>query len=98
MTHLFHPGSILKTEFLDEYDLSVSTAAKALGITRARLNDIVIGARSITVDTALLLGKYFRTTPEFWLNLQTRYDLSVGLSKAKNKLKNVKPIKERIAA
>ena len=73
-----HPGEILRDEFLTPMDLSVYRLAKALKVARPRLNDIVIGRRAITTDTALRLGRYFRTTPEFWLNLQTRYDLDVA--------------------
>ncbi len=73
-----HPGEILRDEFLTPMDLSVYRLAKALKVSRPRLNDIVIGRRAITTDTALRLGRYFGTTPEFWVNLQTRYDLNVA--------------------
>lgn len=73
-----HPGEILRDEFLTPMDLSVYRLAKALKVSRPRLNDIVIGRRAITTDTALRLGRYFGTTPEFWINLQTRYDLDVA--------------------
>ena len=73
-----HPGEILRDEFLTPMDLSVYQLAKALKVSRPRLNDIVIGRRAITTDTALRLGRYFGTTPEFWVNLQTRYDLNVA--------------------
>ena len=52
--------------------------ARALKIPRTRLNDIVLGRRSVTIDTALRLGRYFGTTPQFWINLQTRHDLDVA--------------------
>ena len=58
--------------------LSVYRLAQALKISRPRLNDVVLGRRAVTTDTALRLGRYFGTTPEFWLNLQTRYDLDVA--------------------
>ena len=73
-----HPGEILREEFLTPLTLSVYGLARALGVPRPRLNDIVLGRRRVTVDTALRLGRYFGTTPEFWLNLQTRYDLDVA--------------------
>ena len=59
-------------------DLSVYALARALSISRPRLNDIVLGRRGVTTDTALRLGRYFGMTPEFWINLQTRYDLDVA--------------------
>lgn len=71
------PGAFLRDEFLTPLDISVYRLVKAIKVSRPRLNDIVIGRRGITTDTALRLGRYFGTTPEFWLTLQTRYDLEV---------------------
>ena len=73
-----HPGEILRDEFLTPMELSVYRLAQAIKVSRPRLNDIVLGRRSITTDTALRLGRYFGMTPEFWINLQTRYDLDVA--------------------
>ena len=73
-----HPGEILREEFLTPMALSVYRLAQALKVSRPRLNDVVLGRRAVTTDTALRLGRYFGTTPEFWLNLQTRYDLDVA--------------------
>ena len=73
-----HPGEILRDEFLAPKALSVYRLARALKVSRPRLNDLVLGRRGITVDTALRLGRYFGTTPEFWIHLQTRYDLDVA--------------------
>ena len=73
-----HPGEVLREEFLTPMSLSVYRLARAIGVSRPRLNDIVLGRRRVTVDTALRLGRYFGTTPEFWINLQTRYDLDVA--------------------
>ena len=70
-----HPGEILRDEFLVPLGLSVYRLARALEIPRPRLNDVVRGRRGVTVDTALRLGRYFGTTPEFWISLQTRHDL-----------------------
>ena len=70
-----HPGKILCDEFLEPMALSVYRLAQAIKVPRPRLNDIVLERRGITVDTALRLGRYFGTTPDFWLNLQTRYEL-----------------------
>ena len=73
-----HPGEILRDEFLKPMELSVYRLAQAIKVSRPRLNDIVLGRRGITTDTALRLGRYFGMTPEFWINLQTRYDLDVA--------------------
>ena len=73
-----HPGEVLRDEFLTPLELSVYQLAQALRVSRPRLNDFVRGRRGVTVDTALRLGRYFGTTPEFWINLQTRYDLDVA--------------------
>ena len=81
-----HPGEILRDEFLTPMDLSVYRLAKAIKVSRPRLNDIVIGRRAVTTDTALRLGRYFGTTPEFWINLQTRYDLDVAERTVRRKI------------
>ncbi|HLF11927.1 MAG TPA: HigA family addiction module antitoxin [Gammaproteobacteria bacterium] len=73
-----HPGEILKTEFLDELDVSAYALAKALRVPTNRVTGIVNGDRAITADTALRLARFFGNTPEFWLNLQTHYDLTVA--------------------
>ena len=73
-----HPGELLRKEFLEDLDLSVYALAKALGIPRTRLNDIVRGRRGITADTALRLARYFGTDAQSWINLQSRYDLEVA--------------------
>ncbi len=73
-----HPGEILREEFLTPMELSVYRLAREIKVSRPQLNDIVLGRRTVTTDTALRLGRYFGTTPEFWLALQTRYDLDVA--------------------
>ena len=72
-----HPGEILDQKFLREAKLSQYRLAQALGVPRRRINEIVLGQRSITADTALRLSRYFGTSPEFWLSLQATYDLEV---------------------
>ncbi len=72
------PGEILKEEFLAEYGLSQNRLAKATGIPPARIADIVRNRRRITADMALRLGLYFGNSPEFWMNLQTHYDLKMA--------------------
>jgi antitoxin HigA-1 len=73
-----HPGEILRDEFLTPMGISVYQLAHAIKVPRSRANDIVRGRRTFTTDTAIRLGRYFGTTPEFWINLQARYDLDVA--------------------
>ena len=73
-----HPGEILLEEYLKPLSISQNRLGRDLGIPAQRVNDIVRGHRSITVDTALRLGKYFKTTPQYWLNLQAHYDLEMA--------------------
>jgi addiction module HigA family antidote len=87
-----HPGEILREDVLEPLGLSVNQLAKALAVDAARLNEIARGRRGITADTALRLARYLGTNPEFWLNLQTRYDLQVARqAKAKEIERAVKP-------
>ena len=72
-----HPGEILMDEFLEPMGISQYRLAKNISVPPRRINEIVHGKRSITADTALRLGRFFGMSPQFWLNLQTRYDLEV---------------------
>jgi addiction module HigA family antidote len=72
-----HPGEILNEEFLKPMGISQYRLAKDISVPPRRINEIVHGKRSITADTALRLGKFFGISAQFWLNLQTRYDLEV---------------------
>jgi len=91
-THYAHPGEILKEDFLAEYNLSVSSAAKAMSLPRTRLNDVVLGRRDITAETALCLGKFFGNGAEFWLNLQSHYNLAEARASAHKRLSRIKPL------
>lgn len=71
-----HPGEILLHEFLVPLNMSATALAEKLDVPANRITDIVRGRRSVTADTALRLAAYFKTTPEFWMNMQTSYDLS----------------------
>jgi len=75
------PGEMLKEEFLAEYGLSQNRLAKAIGISPNRIAEIVNNRRRITADTALRLGLYFGNSPEYWMNLQTHYDLKLARDK-----------------
>jgi len=70
-----HPGEILKEEFMEPLSLSQNSLAKALHVSPRRINEIVNARRAITADTALRLARFFGNSPEFWMNLQNRYDL-----------------------
>ncbi|MDA2936109.1 HigA family addiction module antitoxin [Patescibacteria group bacterium AH-259-L05] len=70
-----HPGEILMEEFLSPLNISQYRLAKDISVAPRRINEIVHGLRAISADTALRLGKYFGISPQFWLNLQSRYDL-----------------------
>ena len=73
-----HPGEILFEEFLKPMGLSQYRLAKDISVPPRRINEIVHGKRSISADTALRLGRFFGISPQFWLNLQTRFDLEVA--------------------
>jgi addiction module HigA family antidote len=70
-----HPGSFLESRFLRPLKISQETLARGLGVSRRRVNELIRGHRAITPDTAIRLGGYFGTGPEFWLNLQQAWDL-----------------------
>ncbi|MBU1171216.1 MAG: HigA family addiction module antidote protein [Proteobacteria bacterium] len=72
-----HPGEILMEEFLEPMGISQYRLAKNISVSPRRINEIVHGKRSITADTALRLGRFFGMSPQFWLNLQNRYDLEM---------------------
>src|SRR3989338_7569577 len=72
-----HPGEILMEEFLEPFAISQYRLAKDIDVAPRRINEIIHGERAISADTALRLGKYFRTSPQFWLNLQSHFDLAV---------------------
>lgn len=81
-----HPGHILMDEFLVPMGITQYRISKDISVPSRRINEIVHGKRAITADTALRLGKFFGMTPQFWLNLQNRYDLEIAEDALKNKL------------
>jgi addiction module HigA family antidote len=91
-----HPGETIREDYLIPLNMSVNQLAKDLGIGAARLNEIVRGERGITADTALRLARYFETSAEFWLNLQTLYDLRTAQAKVGSKI--AREVKARRAA
>ena len=88
-----HPGEILQKEFLEPMDLSQNRLALALGVPARRINEIVLGKRGITADTALRLARYFKMSPQFWLGLQMDYELDVAEDRLEGRLeKEITPI------
>ncbi|NCO60916.1 MAG: addiction module antidote protein, HigA family [Deltaproteobacteria bacterium CG_4_8_14_3_um_filter_51_11] len=75
--HPVHPGEVLFEEFLKPMNLSQNRLALSMGVPARRVNEIVLGKRSISADSALRLGRFFGMSPEFWLGLQGQYDLDV---------------------
>jgi antitoxin HigA-1 len=73
-----HPGEILLEEYLKPLGISQNKLGRDLNVPAQRVNEIVRGKRAITVDTSLRLARYFHTTPQFWLNLQSHYDLATA--------------------
>lgn len=81
-----HPGEILLEEFLEPMGISQYRIAKDINVPRRRINEIVLGKRAITPDTALRLSLYFGLSERFWMNLQTRYDLEVEKDRSQKRL------------
>lgn len=83
-----HPGEILMEEFLMPLAISQYRLAKDIDVAPRRINEIIHGSRAISADTALRLGKYFNTSPQFWLNLQSHYELAIEGDALTSILKN----------
>lgn len=81
-----HPGEILLEEFLEPMGISQYRLAKDISVPPRRINEIVLGKRAITPDTALRLSRYFGLSERFWMNLQTRYDIEVEKDRLQNRL------------
>jgi addiction module HigA family antidote len=89
-----HPGETIKEDYLVPLGMSVNRLAGLLGISSARLNEIVTGKRGITADTALRLARCFGTSAEFWLNLQSLYELRMAEGKVGGRIdREVTPLK-----
>ncbi len=87
-----HPGEVLLEEFLKPMNLSQNRLAIDIGVDARRINEIVLGGRSVTADTALRLSRYFGVSPQFWLGLQAEYDLDVTSDSLGNRLdREVRP-------
>jgi antitoxin HigA-1 len=76
-----HPGEVLLEEFLRPLEMTQAAAAKALGMSTVRVNELVRGKRGVTADTALRLAQLFKTTPQFWMHMQANFDLKVAMAR-----------------
>jgi addiction module HigA family antidote len=85
--HPVHPGEVLLEEFLKPLQMSQNRLALDIGVPARRVNEIVLGKRSVTADTALRLARYFGTSPQFWLGLQADYDLDVAADRLRDRLR-----------
>ena len=81
-----HPGEVLAEDFLKGLEISQYRLAKGIGVSARRINEIVQGKRGITADTALRLAKFFAMEAQFWMNLQSHYDLEVARDAIAGKL------------
>ncbi len=96
MRHLknIHPGEILKEEFLDPMGISAYRLSKETGLSQTRLGQLIRGKRSMTAETAVKLARFFEVPPEFWMNLQSFYDIEEAQKRYKKDLKSIHSIKE----
>ena len=83
-----HPGEMLLEEFLKPMNISQYQLAKDISVPARRINEIVLGKRSISADTALRLSRYFRLSERFWLNLQSAYDLAIEKDRLEGRLES----------
>ena len=87
-----HPGEILLEEFLESLNLNQNRLANAIGVPPRRINEIVLGKRRITADTALRMSRYFGTSERFWMNLQSRFDLELEHDRIGKDLEQITPL------
>ena len=87
--NLIHPGEILMEEFLKPMNITQNQLAMDIHVPAPRIYAIVKGTRAVSADTALRLGKYFGTEPEFWLNLQSNYDLCVAAAESQKEIEAI---------
>lgn len=88
-----HPGEVLLEEFIKPRNLSQNRLAIDIGVDARRINEIVLGKRSITADTALRLSRFFGNSPQFWMGLQTQHDLEVAEDQLGRRLeREVRPL------
>ena len=88
-----HPGEILMVDFIEGFGITQNKLAVSLGVPPRRINEIVHGKRGITADTAIRLARYFGTSEEFWMNLQTSYELRIERRALSDKVTAITPLK-----
>jgi antitoxin HigA-1 len=91
LIELTTPGEVLKEDFLEAMGLSAYELAKSIGVDPMRISRIIKGTRKITADTAIRLSKYFGTSAEYWINLQSLYDLDVAKEKNNREYEKIHP-------
>ena len=87
-----HPGEVLMEYFIKGFGVTQHRVAVAIGVPPRRINEIVHGSRGVSADTALRLGRYFGTSAQFWLNLQSQYDLDVAQDGLAEQIEAITPI------
>ena len=87
-----HPGEMLREDFLPEYGLTVSSLAKAIGVSRQSINELLRERRRVSPEMALRLARLFGNSPEFWLNAQRAVDLQVAAQAIQNKVVSITPL------
>ena len=88
-----HPGEILMEDFIEGFGITQNKLAVSIGVPPRRINEIVHGKRRISPDIALRLGRYLATDPQFWINLQARYDLEVEEDALGHSLDSIQPLR-----
>ena len=91
--HPTHPGEMLREDFLPDYGLTVSSCAKALGVSRQSVNELLRERRAVSPEMALRLSRLFGNTPEFWLNAQRAVDLWAAARNIRSKIERILPLK-----
>lgn len=88
-----HPGEILMEDFIEGFGITQNRLAVAIGVPPRRINEIVHGKRGITADTAVRLARYFGTSEEFWMNLQSNYELRLKRRALRDTISAITPLK-----
>lgn len=88
-----HPGEILMEDFIAGFGITQNKLAVSIGVPPRRINEIVHGKRGITADTAIRLARYFGTSEEFWMNLQSNYELRIERRALRDKVAAITPLK-----
>ena len=87
-----HSGEVLMEDFIEGFGITQHMLAVSIGVPPRRINEIVHGKRVITADTALRLGRYFGVEPQFWLNLQSRYELELAQERVADQITKITPL------